>query len=65
MDRQIRISAMKTLRYEGGGLSEILAKIIRKRLSGRLTINLSQGGIGSLEWTSAKYEKIENCVDNL
>ncbi len=63
MPNGVRVSEMKVIRYEGGDLYDVLANLMRQRLSGRLTLNLSQGGIGSIEWSLSKYESTQNCVD--
>ena len=58
MGNGVKISEMKVIRYEGGDLYDILTNLMKQHLSGRLTLNLSQGGIGSIEWCKSKYEII-------
>ncbi len=46
---------MTVTRYEGGDLHTLLKQLLAEKSTGRLTLNVSQGGIGSLEWSEAKY----------
>ena len=50
-----KVSQMTVTRYEGGDLHALLKLLLAEKSTGRLTLNVSQGGIGSLEWSEAKY----------
>jgi hypothetical protein len=50
-----KISQMTITRYEGGDLHALLKQLLTAKSTGRLTLNVSQGGIGSLEWSEPNY----------
>ena len=55
-----KVSQMTVTRYEGGDLHALLKQLLAAKSTGRLTLNVSQGGIGSLEWSEAKYVVAED-----
>ncbi len=53
-----RVSVVEVVRYEGGDLYSVIKQIVSEHRTGRMTINFSQGGIGSLEWYDGASAKI-------
>jgi len=55
---QVSISTLIQTKYQGGDLYQAISQLLERRPTGKLLINVSQGGINSMEWVeNASYEK--------
>lgn len=49
-ETQVVISTFTRMVCHGGDIHQAISKIFSRKSSGKLTLNVSQGGIQSLEW---------------
>lgn len=48
---QVSISTLIQTRWNGGDLYQTISQLLERKPTGKLLINVSQGGINSVEWT--------------
>lgn len=54
---QVSISTLVRTTYQGGDLYQTISQLLERRPTGKLLVNVSQGGINSIEWTETAKEK--------